>query len=300
MHITLSQYAGFCDGVEKAYKIVEKASQNKKTKKPIYMLGSLVHNEDVVRKIQKMGVKKVVFEGSVKKTFEKIKGKIGTIVVTAHGFGPALYFFAKKNGIDIIDTTCPRVLKVQRLAKVFSERGSQIIILGEKNHKEVKGIFEWAGKKAKIIEDESDLKKIKLDRKKETVLISQTTQNEKLFQKISDELGKNKYPLRTRIEASKIKIFNTICDTTRNRQGEVKKMAKENEVMIIIGSNHSANSNRLSEISKGLNSQTYFVENEKNIRKIWFKNCKKVGVMAGASTPKWVIQDVLKKIRSFK
>jgi len=289
MKINLSQYAGFCDGVDRAYKIVEQASKNKKTKKPIYMLGSLVHNEDVVKRIQKMGVKKISFEKNLKNTFGKIKGKIGTIVVTAHGFGPALYSYAEKNNIDILDTTCPRVFKVQRLAKVFAARGSQVIILGEKNHKEVKGIFEWAGKDAKIIEGEKDLQKLKLDKKKEVVLVSQTTQNENLFLKISAELGK-KYETQ---------IFNTVCDTTHNRQSEVKKMAQENEVMIVIGSAHSSNSNRLYEISHELNPETYFVENAKKIKKAWFKNVKKVGVTAGASTPKWIIQEVVKKLKTF-
>jgi len=288
MKINLSQYAGFCDGVDRAYKIVQIASQNKKTKKPIYMLGSLVHNEDVAKKIEKMGVKRIALDKNVANTFKKLKNKIGTIVVTAHGFGPALYEYAEKNGIDILDTTCPRVFKVQRLAKAFAERGAQVIILGEKNHKEVKGIFEWAGKKAQIIEGEKDLKNLKLDKKKEVVLVSQTTQNESLFYRIADALQNKKY---------KIKIFNTACDTTHNRQEEVQKMAKENEVMIIIGSTHSSNSNRLNEISLELNSQTYFVENAKKIKKSWLKNIKTIGVMAGASTPKWIISEVVKKIK---
>ncbi len=290
MKITLSRYAGFCDGVDRAYKMVKKASHNKKTQKPIYMVGSLVHNESVVAKIEKMGVKKIVLDKSVQNTFKNIKGKIGTIVVTAHGFGPALYFYAQKNKIDLIDTTCPRVFKVQRLAKAFAGRGAQVVILGEKNHKEVKGIFEWAGKKARIIETEKDLEKLKLDRKKEVVLVSQTTQNENLFQKIANALRQKKYS---------VKIFNTICDTTHTRQREVQKMATKNEAMVIIGSLHSSNSNRLNEISLKLNPQTYFIENAKKIKKTWFQNVKKVGIMAGASTPEWIISDVVKKLKSF-
>jgi len=290
MKINLSRYAGFCDGVDRAYKIVERASQNKKTKKPIYMLGSLVHNEDVVSKIEKMGVKKIVFDKNISNTLKKLKNKIGTIIVTAHGFGPALYEYAQKNGIDILDTTCPRVFRVQRLAKAFAERGAQVVILGEKNHKEVKGIFEWAGKKAQIIEEEKDLKKIKLDKKREVVLISQTTQNENLFEEIAEKIKKKN---------NKLKVFNTICGTTHNRQQEVKKMAKENNVMIIIGSAHSSNSNRLNEISKELNPKTYFIDNANKIEKKWFQGVKKNGVSAGASTPKWIIEAVLKKIRKF-
>jgi len=290
MRITLSQYAGFCDGVDRAYKMVEKASRNKKTQKPIYMLGSLVHNEEVVKKIQKLGVKKISFEKNVKTTFQKVKGKIGTIVVTAHGIGPELYAYAEKNNIQILDTTCPRVFKVQRLAKAFAGRGAQVVILGEKNHKEVKGIFEWTGKKAQIIEGEKDLPKIKLDKKRAVVLISQTTQNEKLFEEIAEKLKK---------KSGKVEIFNTICDTTHNRQQEVKKLAKENDLMLVIGSAHSSNSNRLNEISKELNPKTYFIDSAKKIEKKWFREVKKVGVTAGASTPRWIISEVLKKIKSF-
>jgi len=290
MKINLSRYAGFCDGVDRAYKIVERASKNKKVKKPIYMLGSLVHNENVVERIEKMGIKKVSFNKSVEKTFSKIK-KIGTIIVTAHGFGPALYEYAQKNNIAILDTTCPRVFRVQRLAKAFASRGAQVVILGEKNHKEVKGIYEWAGKKAQIIEAEKDLVKLKLDKKREVILISQTTQNENLFEEIAEKLKKKN---------KKVKIFNTICDTTHNRQQEVKKMAKENEVMIVIGSVHSSNSNRLNEISKELNLKTYFIDSAKKIEKKWFQDVKKVGVSAGASTPKWIIEAALNKIKKIK
>lgn len=290
MKIHLSQYAGFCDGVARAYKIVEKAAKNKKTKKPIFMLGSLVHNDDVVKRIEEMGVKKINFDKNIKNTFKKWRGKIGTVVVTAHGFGPDIYDFAKKEKIEIIDTTCPRVFKVQRLAKAFSARGSQVIILGEKNHKEVKGIFEWAGKNAQIIETEKDLRKLKLDRKRKIVLVSQTTQNEEFFKKISQKLEKENY---------KLKIFNTVCDTTHNRQNEVKKMAEKNELVVIIGSTRSSNSKRLWEISREINPLTFFVENAGKIKKAWFKNIRRVGVMAGASTPKWIIDKTVKRIQSF-
>lgn len=148
MKITLSQYAGFCEGVERAYDIVEKIAKDPEVKKPIFVLGSLVHNEDVVERIEKMGVKKVDMTGTLEDFFIKIKDEVGTLVITAHGTGPEIYELAKKYKVDLVDTTCPRVIKVQRLAKAFFDRNAQIVIIGEKNHKEVKGIYEWAQKKA--------------------------------------------------------------------------------------------------------------------------------------------------------
>src|SRR6266567_2170557 len=112
MKITLSQYAGFCEGVERAYDIVEKIANDPLVKRPIYVLGSLVHNADVVEKIEKLGVKKVHVEGPLEDFFEKIKNEVGTLVITAHGIGPQIYALAKKHGVDLVDTTCPRVVKV--------------------------------------------------------------------------------------------------------------------------------------------------------------------------------------------
>ncbi|MFA5777122.1 MAG: 4-hydroxy-3-methylbut-2-enyl diphosphate reductase [Parcubacteria group bacterium] len=284
MKITLSQYAGFCDGVKRAYDIALKISKDKKVKKPIFVLGSLVHNNDVVRKIEKMGIGKISFDGNIDKFFSSNKRKIGTLIVTAHGIGPKFYKLAKEKNIDVIDTTCPKVIKVQRLAKLYSDRNYQVIIIGEKMHKEVKGIFEWSNEKAIIIDNEKDIKNIKLNPKKKIAIISQTTQSEDFVKKISDMIRKE-YPKST-------EIFDTLCLTTRDRQGEVKEMAKNNDVIIIIGSPDSANSTHLWKIAKKINSRSYFVKRAGDIKKNWFENAKKIGISAGASTPLWIIERV--------
>lgn len=284
MKITLSKYAGFCDGVKGAYDMVEKIAKDKKVKRPIFVLGSLVHNDDVVKKIEKMGIKKLDFDGNTNQFFASNKRKIGTLIVTAHGIGPDFYKLAKEKNIDVIDTTCPKVIKVQRLAKFYSKKNYQVIIIGEKKHKEVKGILEWSGKKAKIIESQNDLGKIKFDPKKKISVISQTTQNGDLVNVLVNEI-KKKYPKLT-------EVFDTLCLATYSRQEEIKKLAKSNDIIIIIGSSGSANSTNLWKIAKKINPNSYFIEGLKGIKKIWFKNSGKIGISAGASTPSWIIKDV--------
>lgn len=287
MKITLSQYAGFCEGVERAYNIVEKIANDPQIKRPIFVLGSLVHNDDVVEKIEKMGVKKVHVDGPLEEFFEKIKDEVGTLVITAHGIGPKIYELAKKYQVDLVDTTCPRVIKVQRLAKTFFDRNTQIVIIGEKNHKEVKGIFEWANKKAIFIETDEDLCGFDVDPKKKIAIISQTTQDQKFVDRAAAEISK-KYP--------HAEVIDSICLTTHHRQTEIKQLASEHDVVIAIGSPESANSTRLWEIAQRANSRSFFIQRASDLLPDWFIDCQSVAVTAGASTPQWIVDDVMLKL----
>lgn len=297
MEVTLSKYAGFCDGVERAYNIVKKIADDPLVKKPIFVLGSLVHNEDVVKRIEQLGIGNIKPKEKLEDIFDEKSaiggsasgGKIGTLVITAHGMGPKIYELAKKKGVDIVDTTCPKVTRVQRLARVFFDRLYQIVIVGEKDHKEVKGIYEWAKKKAIFVENILDLKKLRLDVSKKVAIISQTTQNQDFVKKVSDFI-RGKY--------KDVELVDTICLATQNRQNEVKELAKRNDTVIIIGSPESANSTRLWEISKQINPKSHFVQNKNEIKKEWFVDCRKVGVTAGASSPDWVIEDVMNFLKS--
>ena len=261
MKITLSKYAGFCEGVERAYNIVEKIAKDPKVKRPVFVLGSLVHNDDVVKEIEKMGIKKLSVDSNLMNFLNSAKKKIGTLIITAHGVGPKIYEFAKKNKINLIDTTCPKVIKVQRLAKIFSKKGYQLVIIGEKNHKEVKGIYEWAEEKTFIVENFKDLRALSLDSKKNIAIISQTTQDREFFDKSAKYIAK-KYP--------QAEIVDSICTTTHDRQAEVKNLAQKNDVVIVIGSPKSANSKRLWEISKRINAKTYFIQRASDLKKQWF------------------------------
>ncbi|EKE19341.1 MAG: hypothetical protein ACD_9C00047G0005 [uncultured bacterium] len=288
MKITLSQYAGFCEGVQRAYDIVENITKDPNVKRPIFVLGSLVHNEDVVKKVEQMGVQKVHVEGPLEDFFEKIKDKVGTLVITSHGIGPKLYELARQYGIPLVDATCPRVIKVQRLAKNFFERDTQIVLIGEKNHKEVRGIFEWAQKIAVLIETDEDLCGLVLDPNKKIAILSQTTQDQEFVTRAAANIAK-KYP--------HAEIIDSICLTTHHRQTEIKELAQKNDVVIAIGSPESANSTRLWEIARRVNPKSYFVQRPEELKRKWFSGCEKVAVTAGASTPGWIIADVMKTLK---
>ena len=282
--ITLSEYAGFCEGVDRAYSMVEQIANDPKVKKPMAVLGSLVHNSDVVKKIEKLGVKRIDLQETLEDTLKDAKGKVKTIIITAHGMGPRVYSLARKMGIELIDTTCPKVTKVQRLAKHFLGKMCQIVIIGESGHKEVKGIFEWADKKAVFIEKEDDLEKMVLDPEKKIAVLSQTTQDRD-FVKRASEFIRNKY--------KDVQVVDSICDTTHNRQSEIENLAKEHDSVIVIGSPESSNSNRLWEIAKRVNDRTFFIERATQLRSDLIGGSRKIAVTAGASTPKWIIDEVM-------
>ena len=202
--------------------------------------------------------------------------------------GPKIYELAKKSKVDLVDTTCPRVIKVQRLAKIFFDRMSQIVIIGEKDHKEVKGIYEWAQKRAFFVENEGQLQSLKLDPKKKIAVLSQTTQNQDFVKHASEKIAKE-YP--------NVEIIDSICMTTHHRQDEIKKLANENEAIIVIGSKESANSTRLWEIAREINVNSYFIENVDELEHGWVAGKKKIGVSAGASTPGWIIDGVVSKLK---
>lgn len=282
MKIYLSQFAGFCDGVRRAYEIISTLDISK-AKKPIYILGSLAHNADVVREIHKKGIFKI----DLADFLQAKKGEIGTIIVTAHGVGPEIFEMAREKDIEVIDTTCPKVIKVQRLAKVFSARDYSIILIGDKGHKEVEGINSWGRGKSRIVSTQEDLENLDFSNDKKIVVLSQTTQSEEFFEKAGTFI-KNKFP--------DVEIISTICYTTHDRQGEISKLAEKNDIVIVIGSKESANSTRLFEIAKEKNPKTYFIENSSQLEKKWFFGMEKVLVTAGASTPSWVIEEVIKEV----
>lgn len=287
----MSKYAGFCDGVAGAYEKVKEIAGNSKIKKPIFVLGSLVHNNDVMKRVEEMGVKKIEFAGSISEVSDKITKKIGTLVITAHGIGPKIFEIAREKGIDVVDTTCPKVMKAQRLAKVFLDRGYRIIIIGEKKHKEVQGIFRWAKKRAEIVSNFGDIENLKLDTNKKIAVVSQTTQNKDFVDEMVIEI-KKKYP--------RAEILDTVCLTTKNRQEEVAQIARDSEAVLVIGSKESSNSNRLWEIAKKINDKTYFIERLTDIKEEWLNGIRNIGITAGASSPRWVIQEVVEYLENYK
>ncbi|PIX90463.1 MAG: bifunctional 4-hydroxy-3-methylbut-2-enyl diphosphate reductase/30S ribosomal protein S1, partial [Candidatus Moranbacteria bacterium CG_4_10_14_3_um_filter_44_15] len=158
MKITIAKHSGFCFGVKRAYDL---ACAGSRSRGKVYILGKLVHNDDVCRDLRKKRIKEI-------KSLNEAKE--GTIIFTAHGVGPRLYEKVIKKGLKIIDTTCPKVVKAQRLAKNYAKKGYQVIVFGDEKHEEVKGIWEWSGDKVKIIGSLKEAKKLKLEKKKKYCL----------------------------------------------------------------------------------------------------------------------------------
>ncbi len=275
MKINVAKSAGFCFGVRRAIEIALKTAEEKE--KDVYMLGDIVHNEFVVEQIKKAGIKVV-------NSIDKIKG--GILLLRAHGTVPEIYKKAKEKNLKIVDATCPMVLEIHKITRKLENENYQVVVIGDHEHDEVKAISAQA-KKPIIIENPSDVNKIRKKYKKIGIVV-QSTQNIEKVKKIINKLIDKTRELR---------FINTICKPTQDHQDEIRKMPLENDVMIIVGSFTSANTRRLTEISKSLNPKTYQVESAKDLKKEWFNNCKSVGISAGASTPDYLIREVINRIK---
>ncbi|HBE78027.1 MAG TPA: 4-hydroxy-3-methylbut-2-enyl diphosphate reductase [Firmicutes bacterium] len=277
MEILLARTAGFCFGVKRALEMAHEALASQNT--AIFSLGPLIHNPGVVQELSIKGLKVV-------NCIEDIPG--GRVVIRSHGVGPQIYQQALSKNLEIIDATCPFVKNVQQLAVLLHEQCYQVIIIGEREHAEVKGVLESVAGDALVVNCVSDLNQQQIAPK--VGVISQTTQEFSNFQLIVSGL----------LEFSKeIRIFNTICLATSKRQQEVAELSQEVERMIIVGGKNSANTSRLLEISRSNCIHSYQVETAAELKSEWFIGVNKVGVSAGASTPDQQIDIVLQEIKKY-
>lgn len=276
MKITLAKSAGFCFGVKRAIEIAFKTAR---LGTKVYMLGDIVHNEDVVKQIQKAGICKI-------KKLSTGRGKI--LLIRAHGACRHIFEEAKRLGFQIIDATCPMVKEIHRIVKQMENKGYKIIIIGDKKHDEVHGISGQLANQAIIIDpsDKLPLKKFK-DYPKACVVV-QSTQNLDKVLKIVRKL---------KAHFKELKFYNTICRPTRLKQEEIKTLPKENDVVIVIGSKTSANTRRLYEIAKSTNPRSFWVQSKEEIKAGWFKGAQTIGITAGASTPEIITQQVIAHIK---
>lgn len=272
MEIHLAKSAGFCFGVKRA---IEIALRTAKKNNKVYMLGDIVHNEEVVRRIECAGIKKI-------KKLSPAGGEI--LLIRAHGAPLKVFEQAARLGYKIVDATCPMVKEIHKIAKGMEKKGYKIIVIGDKKHDEVRGIMGQLKGRAIVIDSVKNIPKVKI---KSAGVMVQSTQNIDEVKKIVGRLKKI---------CAKIEFHNTICRPTRLKQEELKKMPLENDVMIVIGSKTSANTRRLYEIAKSLNKHSYWIVSKKEINTGWFKGVKSAGVTAGASTPDDTTYEVVKYI----
>lgn len=279
MKVIVANNSGFCFGVEKAIDIAFKQVNTNNENKNIYTLGPLIHNQQVVDKLKNVGIDVI----------EDIDDSIdGSVIIRSHGVSKSIYDTASNNNINLVDATCPFVKKIQSIVKEYSEKGYTIVIIGNPDHPEVIGINGWCNDKAYVVKTEADIENVPFT--EDMCIVVQTTMPTSLYLRLADILEKR---------ATNVVKFNTICSATRNRQDSARGLAKEVDAMIVIGGYHSSNTQKLVEICKEEKpNATLHIETVNELPIDLLNSYETVGITAGASTPKWLIDEVIDKINN--
>lgn len=285
MEIVVGKTAGFCYGVQNAVTKTEKMLKENKT---IYCLGELVHNGEVIKKLEKMGLKVI-------EDIEKANDKV---IIRAHGIPREIYNKAKELNIDIFDYTCPNVLKIHNIAEEYEKNGYFILLIGKKEHPEIIGTISFCGENSYVLEKVDEIheavEKFNKSHKNKILIIAQTTFSLENFEIIVEAI---KGEINSNIE---LEIKNTICNATKIRQEETNQISKEVQCMIIIGGKNSSNTKKIYDIAKINCKNSFIVENKEELPIDRIKNFEKIGIMAGASTPNESINDIIKLIEEFE
>lgn len=275
MNIYLAKARGFCMGVERSISMAKEA--RKKLTGEITILNEIVHNNSVVADLDNMGINR---------TRDLNKVNSGTLIISAHGVAPSVVQSARDKELNVIDSTCPLVTVLHKAAGYFIKKGYTVIVFGDPDHDEMKGVKGHNPEKIIVLEKITSLEDLP-DIDDKVALISQSTQSMELFEKAA-ELVRQKY--------KEVKIKNTICSATRKHQKAVVDLASRTDLLIVVGSQTSANSRRLAQISKRLGTPAYLIDDYSEIDPVWLKEVKDIGVTAGASTPDWAIKKVVDRI----
>lgn len=277
MKIIQARNSGFCFGVKRAMKLAYAAAAD--SAKPVYSLGPLIHNPQQVEYLAQRGVH-VVADLDTPNSGD-------TLIIRSHGTSPEVLEEAEAKGFTTVNATCPFVMKAQKFAQQLSAEGYQVIIVGEGDHPEVVGIMGFAGIDACVVEKASDIDDLPV--KSRVGVIAQTTQSFSNFREVVAALLE---------KSDELKIFNTICHATSDRQGSALDIAREVDMMIIVGGHNSANTSRLASLCTQAGVVTHHIETADELQAPWLENIMTVGVTAGASTPEWIIEDVIDKLRA--
>ncbi|OGU18186.1 MAG: 4-hydroxy-3-methylbut-2-enyl diphosphate reductase [Geobacteraceae bacterium GWC2_53_11] len=273
MKVILAKQAGFCFGVKRATQMAfEAAGKDQKT----FTLGPIIHSPQVVGKLEELGIH----------ALNSLDGlDCGTIIIRSHGVECKDIDEAQRKELTIVDATCPFVKKAQEHVKSLSESGYSVIVVGDADHPEVQGIVSYAGEKVFVVASGEEAKK--LPKMSRIGIVAQTTQSFETLKSVVTECL---------LRGGEIRVYNTICDATAVRQEEAKALAGQVDCMLVIGGFNSANTRRLLEVCTEIQPHTYHIETAAEINPDWFAGVEKVGVTAGASTPKWIIDEVMNKI----
>ena len=275
MKVKLAKTAGFCMGVRRAMNIALDAANKKKG--DLYTYGPIVHNPQAVEMLREKGVS-VIDDNSVSDA---------TVIIRAHGIPPAERQKIKEAGNLVCDATCPHVARAHAIIKRGINQGYTAIIIGDKGHAEVNGLLGYAAGNGYVVESAADVNELPHHIEK-ACIVAQTTQDRKNFDEIVAALKKR---------VSDVQIYDTICDSTNMRQKEVRELAQEVDAMVIVGGKNSANTQRLQEISQSTGVPSFHIEGEDELASLGLEQYENIGVMAGASTPNWVINKVIERIK---
>ena len=274
----MKKSAGFCFGVKRAVDTVYEQTG----KKNVYTFGPIIHNEEVVKDLEKKGV-------FVINTMEELDDITeGTVIIRSHGVSSAVYEALQKKGVEIVDATCPFVLKIHNIVKQESANGKQIVIIGNEKHPEVEGIMGWSKTQVHVVDTAEKAQNLQLDPQREVCIVSQTTFNYNKFKDLVEKFEKKGYD---------ILVLNTICNATQERQVEAERIASQVDAMIVIGGKNSSNTRKLYEICQKECKDTYYIQTLDDLNPESVNSVRSVGITAGASTPKKIIEEVHTNVR---
>ena len=268
MKVTIAEACGFCYGVRRAVDMASQAETGTKT------LGPIIHNPQVVARLSAQGVAPVDSLDEV--------GDGETVLIRSHGVGPSVYEEASRRGIRVIDATCPHVKKAQQDAKKIVEEGKNLVIIGEKAHPEVISISQWGANRAIIIDREIEAEQIPFSESLGVVV--QTTFSQEQFKRIAEIL---------KTKTNDLDVHMTICTATQQRQNAAVELAGKVDAMIVVGGRNSANTGRLAQVCREQGCPTYHIETAAELDTAAFRGMNHIGITAGASTPDWIIQEVV-------
>ncbi len=281
MEVFVAEHAGFCFGVTKAVETVYEQIHNKKVN--IYTYGPIIHNDIVVEDLKKKGVK-------VLQSLDELNDvKEGVVVIRSHGITKDIHDKLNQTGLEIIDATCPFVNRIHKIVEEESKKGQHIIVVGNRTHPEVQGIVSYVLGPVTVIESPEEAMGTDLKKELNYTVVAQTTFNKNKFKETIEIFKNNGY---------NINIVNTICNATEERQSEAEQIASRADTMIVIGDRGSSNSRKLYEICKEKCANTYFIRTLEDLEMNIPSSAKLVGITAGASTPKNIIEEVQKHVRT--
>jgi 4-hydroxy-3-methylbut-2-enyl diphosphate reductase len=275
MEIFLADKAGFCFGVKRAINTAYEAAG----KGRIFCFGPLIHNPQEVERLSRAGIETM-------EDFSTLQPG-DSLVIRSHGVPPRVLAEARDKGLTIIDLTCPFVGKAQRDAEALNKEGYQVVVVGEKKHPEVQSILGYAGDDSVVLETAADVDGT--DLRPRVGVVAQTTQSYSNFSEIVLKL------LRL---SKELKVFNTICSSTKERQEAARVLARRVDAMLVVGGRNSANTTRLASLCRQEGKPAYHIEVADEIRPEWLHGITSIGVTAGASTPDWVVDGVLERLKA--